>query len=226
MQVKQRMAVIAKPPAEPMSTAPDRGACGSWALTGFVMLLGCLLQTAAFAQSAESAATAEVAAAEPEPTQQATAEDAGTDDSANADTSTEDADAEQASFEERLDKLLVQGETEEVYGETENCLYHRKYRNIDIINENMLLFSRGDQYWLNTLKRNCLGLRRSMVINVLMKGIGSICANDQVYANTRFDMNQGWTASGRPVLVRATCTLGEFRSIDETFARALLALKE
>lgn len=137
---------------------------------------------------------------------------------------TDDAE-QQASFEARLDALLAEGEAEEAYGETENCLYRRQFQDIDIINDRMLLFSRGNQYWLNTLKHECLGLRRDMVINLVFRGVSSLCRNDQVYANRRFDIDQGLTASGRPMVVRAVCILGEFRPVAPSFAESLKALR-
>jgi len=145
-------------------------------------------------------------------------------DAESKDAEDKDADAQQ-SFEERLDALLSQGQVENVYGETQNCLFHRQYRDITIINDNMLLFSKGDKYWLNTLKHECLGLKRDMVINIVLKGVSSLCRNDQVFANRRYDIDQGVTHSGRPAVVRATCILGDFQRVDPTFAKSLESLE-
>lgn len=132
--------------------------------------------------------------------------------------------SQEATFEERLDALLAEAPVED-FGETQRCLFRRQYTDIDILNENMLLFSSNKQYWLNTLKRTCHGIRRDMVINIVLRGVSSLCANDQVYANRRFDLDQGIMHSGRPAVVRATCALGEYQLIDPTFAESLKALR-
>ena len=112
----------------------------------------------------------------------------------------------------------------DAYGEPIHCLYRRKYRDIDIISEDLLLFSSGKNYWVNTLKRSCVGLRRNMVIHTVIRGISSLCQNDMVYANNSFDLAQGFMSSGRPIVVRANCVLGEFKPIDEVYAESLKAM--
>ena len=134
--------------------------------------------------------------------------------------------AEEASLEERLDALLAEGAEAEVYGEKEMCLYRRKFRDIDVVSEDILIFSRGKQYWINQLKRSCLGLRRRMVIHTVTHGVNSLCNNDMVYANNPIDLNQGFTSSGRPLMVRAQCVLGTFQSIPAPYAQALMGLEE
>jgi len=176
---------------------------------------------AAAQSAADEPAAAEGKDAESEDAESKDAEDK---DSEDKDSEDKDADAQQ-SFEERLDALLSQGQVENVYGETQNCLFHRQYRDITIINDNMLLFSKGDKYWLNTLKHECLGLKRDMVINIVLKGVSSLCRNDQVFANRRYDIDQGVTHSGRPAVVRATCILGDFQRVDPTFAKSLESLE-
>jgi hypothetical protein len=137
-----------------------------------------------------------------------------------------DSDDTEPSLEERLDALLAEGAEAEVYGEKENCLYRRKFSHIDVVSEDILIFSRGKNYWINQLKRSCLGLRRSMVIHTVTHGVNSLCSNDLVYANRPVDLNQGFTSNGRPLVVRAQCVLGEFQSIPEPYAEALKGLKE
>ena len=127
-------------------------------------------------------------------------------------------------FDKRLDALLSEVTAADAYGEPIHCLYRRKYRHIDIISEDLLLFSSGSRYWVNTLKKRCAGLRRSMVIHTVVKGINSLCQNDLVFANDSFDLRQGILSSGRPVVVRAQCILGDFKPIDELYAESLKAL--
>jgi hypothetical protein len=132
----------------------------------------------------------------------------------------------QARFDARLDALLSEAAEADAYGKPEHCLYRRKYRDIDIINDNLLIFSKGNKYWVNELKHRCVGLRRDMVLHSVLTGISSLCSNDLIYANRRFDMNQGFMPSGRPVMVRATCTLGDFKPISEAYAQSLRSLEK
>jgi hypothetical protein len=127
-------------------------------------------------------------------------------------------------FEKRLDALLAEATAEDAYGRPVHCLYRRKYSDIDIISKDLILFSNRKNYWVNTLKRSCTGLRRDMIIHTVMKGISSLCENDMVFANRSFDLRQGITSSGRPVIVRANCLLGEFKPIDEVYAQSLKAM--
>lgn len=124
-------------------------------------------------------------------------------------------------FDKRLDALLSEVTAADAYGDPIHCLHNRKYRHIDVISQDMLLFSRGNKYWVNELKRTCVGLSRDMVMHTVIKGINSLCENDLVFANRRFDMDRGLTSSGRPLVVRATCALGEFKPIDEVYAQSL-----
>ena len=140
--------------------------------------------------------------------------------------SDDDADAEKSDqpdedFDKRLDALLSEVSAADAYGDPINCLYNRKYQHIDVISEDLLLFSRGNNYWVNELKRSCVGLTRDMVLHTVIRGINSLCENDLVYANRSLDIDAGFTSSGRPLVVRATCSLGKFKPIDEVFAQSL-----
>lgn len=130
----------------------------------------------------------------------------------------------EASFEARLDALLAQG-PEEGYGEREACLGLWEFSRIGIVSDKVMLFSKGSSYWLNTLKHQCLGLKRNMVINTLSRGIESLCSGDDVFASFQYDLKDGLMPSGRPLTVRATCTLGEFQSVPASYGKALEALK-
>jgi len=135
-----------------------------------------------------------------------------------------DATGGEASFEARLDALLAQG-PEEGYGERKSCLGLWQFSTIDIVSDKVLLFSKGSSYWLNPLKHQCLGLKRNMVINTLTRGIESLCAGDDVFASFQYDLKDGLAPSGRPLTVRATCTLGEFQSVPASYGQALEALE-
>jgi hypothetical protein len=140
--------------------------------------------------------------------------------------SDDDADAEKSDqpdedFDKRLEALLSEVSAADAYGDPINCLSNRKYRHIDVISEDLLLFSRGNSYWVNELKRSCVGLTRDMVLHTQVRGINSLCENDLMYANRSFDIDAGFTSSGRPLVVRATCSLGKFKPINEVFAQSL-----
>lgn len=115
-------------------------------------------------------------------------------------------------LDERLDELLEKTLVPEAYGEQSNCLYARAYRDVKILNDRILLFEGVGRYWLNRLKRKCVGLTRDMVLTVEHRGL-SVCAADRAEGRIRI--------SGPPV-GSATCSLGPFEEIDEVHARALL----
>jgi len=201
-----------------------------------VFLLICGLMPVAWASALETDAEASEVAAEPISADESgegseSSDEVPSDESEGVPSETEGDDEElsyeekQARFDARLDALLSEAADADAYGKAEHCLYRRKYRDIDIINDNLLIFSRGNKYWVNELKHRCVGLRRDMVLHSVLSGISSLCSNDLIYANRRFDMNQGYMPNGRPVMVRATCTLGDFKPISEAYAESLKALE-
>ena len=115
-------------------------------------------------------------------------------------------------LDERLDELLEKTLVPDAYGEQSNCLYVRAYRRAKVLNDRVLLFEGVGRYWLNRLKRKCVGLTRDMVLTMDHKGL-SVCAADRAQGRVRI--------SGPPV-VSATCSLGPFEEIDEVHARALI----
>lgn len=175
--------------------------------------------TAALANDTQVSPSETVEEAPSEDTEEAPSEDTEGDEALSDE-------EKQARFDARLDALLNEAAEADAYGKAEHCLYRRKYRDIDIINDNLLIFSKGNNYWVNELKHRCVGLRRDMVLHSVLTGISSLCANDLIYANRRFDMNQGFMPSGRPVMVRATCTLGDFKPISEAYAQSLRSLEK
>jgi hypothetical protein len=46
-----------------------------------------------------------------------------------------------------------------------------------------------------------------------------------VFASFQYDLKDGLMPSGRPLTVRATCTLGEFQSVPASYGKALEALE-
>ena len=137
----------------------------------------------------------------------------------------EPSEAGEPSFEERLDALLAETLSPEEYRETTHCLYRAKYRYIDVISEDYILFSRRNEFWLNKLKRKCRGVNNRLVITTVNRGVNSACSGDLVYASSRFDLDLGFTSGGIPISARATCVLGEFERIGEQQAEALKGLR-
>lgn len=115
-------------------------------------------------------------------------------------------------LDERLDELLEKTLVPDAYGEQRKCLYARAYRDVKILNDRVLLFEGVGRYWLNRLKRKCVGLTRDMVLTIDHAGL-SVCAADRAQGRIRI--------SGPPV-GSATCSLGPFEEIDELHAQALL----
>lgn len=132
--------------------------------------------------------------------------------------------ADEGTFEERLDALLAKG-PEGGYGQTEACLGLWQFASINVVSEKVLLFSDRDSYWVNQLAHPCAGLQRNMMVNILTRGVESLCSGDDVYANYQRDLKDGLAPSGRPLQVRATCTLGEFRKVPASYGQSLKALK-
>ena len=77
---------------------------------------------------------------------------------------------------ESVDVILENPLQEEDYREERNCLWRRQVKDVEVIDENLLVFHgriRG-KIWLNKLSRECRGLHRNMIINTTSQG-GSIC---------------------------------------------------
>jgi len=122
--------------------------------------------------------------------------------------------------EEELDMLLAQTLGAEDYAHSQNCMNHRAYRNIEIVSNKYLLFSRGNTYWLNRLRTPCRVLDDRDVVLALTGG-GSLCKGDAVYVTDRHSLTGPYLASGRPAVIRGSCHLGAFQEIDEQQALAL-----
>ena len=122
----------------------------------------------------------------------------------------------------QLDVLLSESAPESDYRERSDCLYRRNYRHIDVLSDTYLLFSKGDDFWVNRLKQNCPMLSRHLMLSFVSHG-QSACAGDSFYLSDRFDLDRGFDTSGRPAVIRGICVLGDFEKINEAQA---LALKE
>ena len=128
-------------------------------------------------------------------------------------------------LDERLDALLAETLTDDEYRETKRCLSRHSYRSVDILSQEYLLFRKSGQFWLNKLKHRCIGLRRDLILTFNQHGMGSMCSGDLVYVTDRYDLERGFSPSGRPLAAQGTCILGEFESITAEQAALLKGLR-
>ena len=158
----------------------------------------CLLAGTAHASEDEASPTAKQASAKQASAQQeASAEQA----------STQDATLDVAA-------ILANPLTEDDYRETSNCLRIRAIDDVEILDDNVVLFhGRRRELWLNQLSSQCLGLEPDMVVNLHSFG-GTICRLDRFRGRHHF----------QPLVpITAECRLGTFETIDEFQAEALRA---
>ncbi len=115
-------------------------------------------------------------------------------------------------LDERLDALLMETPENE-YREATRCLNVRSYRRVKVLSTRYLLFSKGDSYWLNKLKRPCPSLKWNNLPVFQAQGTSSHCQNDIFYATSSMDLQQGLDSTGRPRGSYGLCYLGAFEKI-------------
>ena len=98
------------------------------------------------------------------------------------------------------EEILANPLGEEAYQQSSRCLSTGKYRRVEIMNNQILVFhGRGDELWLNILPNRCMGLQPDMILEIERRGM-RVCARDQVRGVSRFRTD----APSMP------CSLGEF----------------
>lgn len=98
------------------------------------------------------------------------------------------------------EEILANPLGEEAYQQSSRCLSTGKYRRVEIMNHQVLIFhGRGDEMWLNILPNRCMGLQPDMILSIEKRGM-RLCARDQFRGVPRF----------RPDAPSMPCTLGEF----------------
>jgi hypothetical protein len=125
--------------------------------------------------------------------------------------SSETEEAEGPTLDERLDALLAEVSAYE-NRDPQRCLNTRSYRTVKVLNTEYLLFSRGNKYWLNKLKRDCPALKFNDLPVFESRGSSSLCVNDPFYPSNRMDLQYGLSGS-RPTVFYGTCHLGDFEPI-------------
>lgn len=98
------------------------------------------------------------------------------------------------------EEILANPLGEEAYEQSSRCLSTGKYRRVEVMNNQILVFhGRGDNMWLNILPSRCMGLQPDMILEIEKRGM-RLCARDQFRGLPRF----------RPDGSSMPCTLGEF----------------
>ena len=120
---------------------------------------------------------------------------------------------EEPTLDERLDALLSEVLSAEEYRETRRCLSRHAYRRVEVLNEEYLLFSKGNNHWLNRLKRPCPSLRFNDLPVFEQRGTSSLCESSIFYPTNSLDIDRGFDTSGRPLITHGTCYLGTFEKI-------------
>lgn len=113
--------------------------------------------------------------------------------------------------EERVSNVLDQFDTDTDYASTERCLSSFDYDQVEVLDDQHLLFRDSNEYWLNKLRARCPGLHRNDTL--LFERTGSrLCNLDSAEVVERFLF---WRRTG-PV-----CTLGQFHELTESQAELL-----
>lgn len=116
------------------------------------------------------------------------------------------------SLDERLDALLAETLSADEYRETRRCLRRNAYRHVEVLNDEYLLFSKGNDYWVNKLGRQCPILRYNDLPVFVQKGTNSVCERDPFYPSNSMDLNMG-LSGGRAMGAQGICYLGLFQQI-------------
>ncbi len=130
-------------------------------------------------------------------------------------------DASEPTIDERLDALMSEVSTYESR-EISRCLSTRTYRSVKVLNTDYLLFSRGDRFWLNRLKRTCPTLKFNDLPVFESRGTSNLCEGDPFYPSNSMDLQMGLDATGRPRAMYGTCYLGSFETITAEQAALLM----
>ena len=98
------------------------------------------------------------------------------------------------------------------YVDDVRCLATGRYRQVDILNDGVLIFrGRSGRAWINLLPRRCPGLRRDMVLAIEVRG-ARVCSRDQFRGMPRLG----------PEAATGFCTLGEFHPVEADNLEAIL----
>lgn len=112
-----------------------------------------------------------------------------------------DQQAREQQKQETIDKILSEPLAADEYAAEERCLSTYRYRNVEVIDDEHVLFrGSGDKMWLNKLRNRCLGLRRNDTLSFELRD-NRVCDLDTFDA---VDL------TGFVSRASGTCTLGTF----------------
>ena len=101
------------------------------------------------------------------------------------------------------EEILANPLTDSAYVDDVRCLAVGRYRQVDILNDRVLVFRARGRAWINLLPRPCPGLRRDMVLAIETRG-SRICSRDQFRGMPRIG----------PEASTSFCSLGTFRPVE------------
>ena len=115
--------------------------------------------------------------------------------------------------ESAVEAILEKPLADDDYREEKSCLWQRQIDNVEIVDENFVIFHGRlrNQMWLNKFTQPCVGLRRDMLITTRSRS-GSIC---------RFDTLDAQQRGAGPFGTAVRCYLGRFEAIDKVQAEAM-----
>lgn len=120
--------------------------------------------------------------------------------------------ASRKELDARLDALLAETLAADEYRETKSCLSRTAYRKVEILNEEYVLFSKGEEHWINKLRRRCPSLRFNDLPVFVQKGTSRVCENDPFYPTNSLDLSMT-LSGGRAMGYQGICYLGDFEQI-------------
>lgn len=121
--------------------------------------------------------------------------------------------AREAAKQETIADILSQPLPAEAYSQNERCLSTYLYDQVDILDDQHVVFrGRGDKLWLNKLRNRCIGLNRHDMLQFKLRD-SRVCDMDTFEAvdSAFWGMRSG------------TCTLGEFQPITPEQVEAIEA---
>ena len=120
--------------------------------------------------------------------------------------------ASRKELDARLDELLKETLAADGYRETRSCLSRNAYRKVEVLNEEYVLFSKGEEHWINKLRHRCPSLRFNDLPIFVQRGTSSLCESDPFYPSNSIDLNMSLTG-GRAMGAQGICYLGDFEQI-------------
>lgn len=124
--------------------------------------------------------------------------------------------AREAAKQETISDILNQPLAAEEYTEEERCLSTYTYDQIDILDDQHVVFrGRGDNLWLNELRNRCVGLDPNDVLQFKMRD-NRVCDLDSFEAVDSFLWG----------IRSGTCTLGKFMPVTAAQLEAIEAAVE